>query len=103
MSLISCVQTAMQVSTFSATSKTMILRWTKVPGATSYKITVALKSSPSSPVAFATFGPNTVMGSVNSLSPNNVYIFTVEGLDDNQMAIGSAALEQPTSKQPMFY
>lgn len=89
----------MQMSMFSATSKTMILRWTKVTGATSYKITVALKSSPSSPVAFATFGPNTVMGSVNSLSPNNIYIFTVEGLDDNQITLSSAALEQSTSEQ----
>lgn len=95
------VLTAMQMSMFSATSKTMILRWTKVTGATSYKITVALKSSPSSPVAFATFGPNTVMGSVNSLSPNNNYIFTVEGLDANQTTLSSAALEQSTTPEVM--
>lgn len=89
---------AIQVSVFSATSKTTILRWTRVSGASSYKITVAPKNSPSNPVAFAMFGPNTVLGSVNSLSQNTIYIFTVDALDDSQQTLSSAALESSTGE-----
>ncbi|XP_070817828.1 fibronectin type III domain-containing protein 7-like [Chaetodon trifascialis] len=89
------------VSMFSASSKTVILRWTRVAGATSYKITVAPKSSPSSPVAFATFGPNTVLGSVTSLAPNIDYTFTVEALDNSQIALSTAAVESSTAPEMM--
>lgn len=97
-SLISFVSAAIEVSVFTATSKTMILRWTRVTGATSYKITVALQSSPSDPIAFATFGPNTVLGSVSSLSPDNKYVFTVEALDDTQQALSSAGVQYSTGE-----
>lgn len=63
-----------------------------MPGASSYKITVATQSSPNIPIAFATFGPNTVMGSVNSLSPDIEYIFAIEALDNSQAALTSATL-----------
>lgn len=92
------MSTAIEVSVFTATSKTMILRWTRVTGATSYKITVALQSSPSDPIAFATFGPNTVLGSVSSLSPDNKYVFTVEALDDTQQALSSAGVQYSTGE-----
>lgn len=86
------MSSGIQVSVFSATSKSVILRWTRVPGASSYKITVATQSSPNIPTAFATFGPNTVMGSVNSLSPDVEYIFAIEALDNSQAALASATL-----------
>uniref|UniRef100_A0A3B4GC52 Fibronectin type III domain containing 7 n=1 Tax=Pundamilia nyererei TaxID=303518 RepID=A0A3B4GC52_9CICH len=68
-----------KVSVFSATSKTVTLRWTRYSGATSYQITV---KSQSELVAFASFGPNTVMGSVTSLPPNVMYNFVVEAMPD---------------------
>ncbi|XP_034558223.1 fibronectin type III domain-containing protein 7-like isoform X2 [Notolabrus celidotus] len=79
----------------------MILRWTRYEGATSYKITVAPQSSPSNPIAFATFGPNTVMGSINSLSPNILYTFTVDALDNSQGTLSSAAIESSTAPEMM--
>ncbi|KAM3619535.1 uncharacterized protein V6R79_009801 [Siganus canaliculatus] len=94
-------QTGIQVSIFSSTSRTMNLRWTSVSGASSYKITVALKSSPSSAIAFATFGPNTVLGSVGPLSPNIPYVFTVEALDNSQRVLSTATLESSTAPEIM--
>ncbi|XP_075340569.1 fibronectin type III domain-containing protein 7-like [Odontesthes bonariensis] len=99
-----CSQAAAQsgtVSIFSATSKTVILRWTRYAGAASYKITAALKSSPSNTIAFATFGPNTVMGSISSLSQDVSYIFTVEALDDSQATLSSASTETSTAPDMM--
>ncbi|XP_018527047.2 fibronectin type III domain-containing protein 7 [Lates calcarifer] len=90
-----------QVSVFSATSKTMILRWTRYSGASSYKISVAPKSSPSNPIAFALFGPNTVMGSISALSPNINYVLTVEALDDSQATLSTAAVESSTAPEMM--
>ncbi|XP_035503135.1 fibronectin type III domain-containing protein 7-like [Scophthalmus maximus] len=92
---------AFQVSVFSSTSKTMILRWTRVSGASSYKISVAPKSSPSSPVAFAQFGPNIVMGSINSLSPNVDYVFTVFALGSSQETLSHATVESSTAPEMM--
>lgn len=83
---------------FSASSKTAILRWPRVPGASSYKISVAPQSSPGNPIAFAMFGPNTVMGSISTLSPNVLYTFTVEALDNAQGTLSSAALDSSTGK-----
>ncbi|XP_056233720.1 fibronectin type III domain-containing protein 7-like isoform X2 [Seriola aureovittata] len=94
-------ESAIQVSVFSASSKTMILRWTRYSGASSYKISVAPKSSPSNPIAFAQFGPNTVMGSVNSLSPNINYVFTVKALDNSQGTLSAANVESSTAPETM--
>ncbi|XP_053178492.1 fibronectin type III domain-containing protein 7-like [Scomber japonicus] len=100
-----CSQAAAQsgivLSVFSVTSKTAILRWTRYSGASSYKITVAAKSSPSTPIAFAQFGPNTVMGSVNSLSQNIEYVFTVEALDNSQGVLSSSDIESSTAPEIM--
>ncbi|XP_073331837.1 fibronectin type III domain-containing protein 7-like [Pagrus major] len=90
-----------EVTVFSASSKTMILRWTRVSGASSYKITVAPASSPNNHITYVTFGPNTVLGSVNSLSPNIVYKFTVEALDNSQVALSTAVLDAPTAPEMM--
>ncbi|XP_039985286.1 fibronectin type III domain-containing protein 7-like [Xiphias gladius] len=94
-------ESAIQVSVFSATSKTVTLRWTRYSGASSYKISVAPTSSPSDPIAFAQFGPNTVMGSVNSLSPGVNYVFTVEALDNSQATLSTATTESSTAPEMM--
>ncbi|XP_038150998.1 fibronectin type III domain-containing protein 7-like [Cyprinodon tularosa] len=91
-------QSGIQVSVFSITSKTVILRWTRYSGASSYKISAALSSSPSNIIAFAMYGPNTVMGSITSLSEDVAYTFTVEALDATQTVLDSASTE--TSKAP---
>ncbi|XP_037530415.1 fibronectin type III domain-containing protein 7-like [Nematolebias whitei] len=103
--LSTCSQTAaqsgFQVSVFSTTSKTVYLKWTEYSGAASYKISAALKSSPSNPFAFATFGPNTVMGSITSLSQDVAYIFTVEALDASQAVLSSTSTETLTAPDVM--
>lgn len=88
-----------EVTVFSATSKTMVLRWTRVSGASSYKITVAPSASPNNHISYVTFGPNTVMGSVNSLSPNIMYKFTIEALDNSQVALSTAVLDSTTGER----
>ncbi|XP_071760127.1 fibronectin type III domain-containing protein 7-like [Centroberyx gerrardi] len=88
------------VSVFSATSRTMTLRWTRFSAASSYKITVSPKSTPNTLTAFAVFGPNTVLGSVNSLSPNTQYIFKVEALD-NDLVLSNAITEATTAPELM--
>ncbi|XP_026179406.1 fibronectin type III domain-containing protein 7-like [Mastacembelus armatus] len=94
-------QSAIKVSVFSATSKAVTLKWTRYSGASSYKITVAPKSSPNSPIAFARFGPNTVMGSVISLSPNIMYIFTIEALDNSLTTLSRDTTESSTAPDMM--
>ncbi|XP_062419512.1 fibronectin type III domain-containing protein 7-like [Pungitius pungitius] len=92
---------ALQVSVFSVTTKSAILRWARFSGASSYRITVAPKSSSNNQIAFATFGPNTVLGSVNSLSANVMYIFTLEALNSFQDALSSVSVESSTAPNVM--
>ncbi|XP_060934709.1 fibronectin type III domain-containing protein 7-like [Limanda limanda] len=90
-----------QLSVFSVTSKTAILKWTRVSGASAYKILIATKSSPSNIIAFSTFGPNTVMGSINALSPNINYVFSLQAQDQNQLILGNATVESSTAPERM--
>ncbi|KAK7901584.1 hypothetical protein WMY93_018353 [Mugilogobius chulae] len=70
---------AFNAQVFATTSKVIIFQWDKVADASSYEITLALKSNPSAVVAFAVFGANIVMGSVSTgLTPNTNYSFTIE-------------------------
>lgn len=67
---------------FSATSKSIVFQWDKVPGATSYEINASNKNTPDLHISFATFGANTVMGSINTgLTPNTNYVFNIEAKD----------------------
>ncbi|KAM6922050.1 fibronectin type III domain-containing protein 7-like [Xenentodon cancila] len=100
-SLQAAAQSDIQLSLFSATSKTVILKWTRYSGASSYKISAALKSSPNNPIAFVTYGPNTVMGSINSLSQEIEYILTVKALDASQTTLSSASIETSTALDMM--
>ncbi|XP_056132898.1 fibronectin type III domain-containing protein 7-like [Lampris incognitus] len=99
------VQTAVQsdiaASVFSATSKTLILRWTRYSGASSYKVTVTPRNTPNNPAAFAQFGANIVMGSVKSLSPNTLYDIDIEALDSSQATLSSDALQWRTAPEAM--
>ncbi|MEQ2305977.1 hypothetical protein AMECASPLE_003396 [Ameca splendens] len=94
-------QSDIKVSVFSATSKTVILRWTSYSGAVTYKISAAPLSSPRSPVSFVMFGPNTMMGSISALSQDVEYIFTVEALDGTQTVLSFASTQTLTAPDIM--
>lgn len=89
---------AIEVSGFSATSKTVILKWTRYPGASSYKIYVAHTCTPNSPFGSIQYGANVVIGSVNFLSPNTIYVFTIEALDNSGRQLSTATKELSTGE-----
>lgn len=75
----------------------MTVQWSRYSGASSYKITATPKNSPEQPV-FAQFGGNTVMASINSLSPNTVYTMQLEAMDNALNVLSSVQTEQTTGK-----
>lgn len=85
------------LSVFTVTSKSMTVQWSGHTGASSYKITATPKNSPARPV-FAQFSGNSVMGSVNSLSPNTVYTMQLEAMDNALNVLSSAATEETTGQ-----
>ncbi|XP_066511250.1 fibronectin type III domain-containing protein 7-like [Hoplias malabaricus] len=89
-------QNDLTLSVFTATSKSMTVRWSSHSRASSYKITATPKNSRDLPV-FAQFSRNTVMGSVNSLSPNTVYTMRVEAMDNAVHVLSSAETEGTTA------
>ncbi|XP_042285117.1 fibronectin type III domain-containing protein 7 [Thunnus maccoyii] len=86
------------LSVFTVTSKSMTVQWSGHTGASSYKITATPKNSPERPV-FAQFSGNSVMGSVNSLSPNTVYTMQLEAMDNALNVLSSAATEETTAPE----
>ncbi|KAL1249579.1 hypothetical protein QQF64_020584 [Cirrhinus molitorella] len=86
----------MTVSVFTVTSKSAVLRWSKYEGALSYRVTASLRNS-QVPVVFASFGQNTIMGSVNSLNPNTAYTFRVEALDSHMNMLTDATMDGTTA------
>lgn len=85
------------LSVFTVTSKSMTVQWSGQTGASSYKITATPKNSPKQSV-FAQFGGSTVMGSVNSLSPNTVYTMQLEAMDNALNVLSSAETEETTGQ-----
>ncbi|XP_050948089.1 LOW QUALITY PROTEIN: fibronectin type III domain-containing protein 7 [Labeo rohita] len=91
-------QNDITLSVFTVTSKSMTVRWSGHTGASSYKITATPKNSPE-PSVFAQFSGSTVMGSVNSLSPNTVYRMRVEAMDNAVNVLSSAETEETTAPE----
>ncbi|MED6232817.1 hypothetical protein ATANTOWER_002826 [Ataeniobius toweri] len=89
-------QNDITLSVFTVTSKSMTVQWSGHSGASSYKITATPKNSPEQPV-FAQFSGNTVMGSVNSLSPNTVYTMQLEAMDNALNVLSSAETVETTA------
>lgn len=87
---------SMTVSVFTVTSKSAVLRWSRYDGALSYRVTASLRNSPV-PLVFASFGQNTVLGSVNSLNPNTAYTFRVEALDSLMNGLADANVDGSTA------
>uniref|UniRef100_A0A8D2ZIK6 Fibronectin type III domain containing 7a n=1 Tax=Scophthalmus maximus TaxID=52904 RepID=A0A8D2ZIK6_SCOMX len=86
----------MTFSVFTVTSKSMVAQWSALAGASSYKITATPKNSSKDPV-FAQFSGNSVMGSVNSLSPNTLYTVQLEAMDNALNVLSSASTEETTA------
>ncbi|XP_049453676.1 fibronectin type III domain-containing protein 7 [Epinephelus fuscoguttatus] len=95
---ICAAQNDITLSVFTVTSKSMTVQWSGYTGASSYKITATPKSSPEQPV-FAQFSGNSVMGSVNSLSPNTVYTMQLEAMDNALKVLSSAETEETTAPE----
>ncbi|KAM3605413.1 uncharacterized protein V6R79_025478 [Siganus canaliculatus] len=95
---ICATQNDITLSVFTVTSKSMTVQWSGHTGASSFKITATPKNSPEQPV-FAQFGGNTVMGSVNSLSPNTVYTMQLEAMDNAFNVLSSAETEETTAPE----
>ncbi|XP_053738609.1 fibronectin type III domain-containing protein 7 [Synchiropus splendidus] len=86
------------VSVFTVTSKSMTMQWSHYSGAISYRITATPKNSPESSV-FAQYSGQTVMASLNSLSPNTVYIVRIEAMDNALNVLSSAETEDTTAPE----
>ncbi|KAI3375007.1 hypothetical protein L3Q82_021535, partial [Scortum barcoo] len=86
------------LSVYTVTSKSMTVQWSGPTGASSYKITATPKNSQQQPV-FAHFGGNTVMGSVNSLSPNTLYTMQLQAMDNAFNVLSSAETEETTAPE----
>ncbi|XP_061550750.1 fibronectin type III domain-containing protein 7 [Phycodurus eques] len=76
----------------------MTVRWTGHTGATSYKITATPKNSRGHSF-LAQFSGDSVMGSVNSLSPNTVYTVQLEAMDDALNVLSTAETEETTAPE----
>ncbi|XP_071783006.2 fibronectin type III domain-containing protein 7 [Centroberyx gerrardi] len=95
---ICAAQNDITVSVYTVTSKSMTVRWSRYSGASSYKITATPKNSPGSSF-FAQFSGNSVMGSVNFLSPNTLYTMQVQAMDNALNVLSSAETEEITAPE----
>ncbi|KAM9324545.1 fibronectin type III domain-containing protein 7 [Gastrophryne carolinensis] len=90
--------TEFSISTYDVTSRSIYIRWNKVAGAMSYKITASPYLSVGEP-SFAVFNPANVIGTINTLLPNTNYTVTVEAMDNNGNAVAQAQMIQKTAPE----
>nr|XP_061795799.1 fibronectin type III domain-containing protein 7-like [Nerophis lumbriciformis] len=76
----------------------MTMRWTAHTDATSYKITATPKNFTGRSFS-ALFDGDSLMGSVNSLSPNTVYTVRLDAMDDAFNVLSSAETEETTAPE----
>ncbi|XP_063058173.1 fibronectin type III domain-containing protein 7-like [Engraulis encrasicolus] len=97
------------VSVFYSTSRSIMVRWSRFEGASSYMVTATLPNTVITS-AFAQFGGNTVLGSLNGLTTNTLYTLRVVALNssgneeaqgqvDGRTAPDVPTIELATSKQ----
>ncbi|XP_034153636.1 fibronectin type III domain-containing protein 7 isoform X2 [Pangasianodon hypophthalmus] len=91
-------QNDITVSVFTVTSKSMTVLWSGQSDASSFNVTATPKNSREQPV-FTQFSSSTVMGSVNSLSPNTVYTMRVESMNSSVNVLSSAETEETTAPE----
>uniref|UniRef100_A0A3B1IZI5 Fibronectin type III domain-containing protein 7-like n=1 Tax=Astyanax mexicanus TaxID=7994 RepID=A0A3B1IZI5_ASTMX len=78
------------------TSKSAVLQWSSYSGSSSYRVT-AYPLNSLDPLVFSSYSQNTVMGSINSLSPNTAYTFKVEALDGTMTTLSQATVDGSTA------
>ncbi|XP_028823728.1 fibronectin type III domain-containing protein 7-like [Denticeps clupeoides] len=80
---------------YTVTSKSITVQWSLYSGASSYKITAIPKTAglPS----FVEFGGNTVLGTVNGLSPNTIYTIEAEAMNASRTVLNHAELDVSTA------
>ncbi|XP_066548544.1 fibronectin type III domain-containing protein 7 [Amia ocellicauda] len=96
MSQISEAQRGMSVSVFTVTSKSIVVRWTQVPGVHSYKVTATPKNAQVTPV-FSQFNGAITIGSVIYLIPDTIYNMKVEAIDSNGLVLAQAEVLETTA------
>ncbi|XP_066529361.1 fibronectin type III domain-containing protein 7 [Hoplias malabaricus] len=84
------------ISIYTVTSKSAVVRWTSYSSSSSYRVTASPRNSPE-PSVFSSFSQNSVMGSINSLSPNTAYTFKVEALDGSMTVLAQASVDGSTA------
>ncbi|XP_062871771.1 fibronectin type III domain-containing protein 7-like [Trichomycterus rosablanca] len=90
------VQGDLNVSVYTVTSKSAVLKWNKYTGSASYRLTASPRNSPD-PSVFSSFSQNTIMGSINTLSPNTAYRFQVEALDSSMSVLAQTSVDGSTA------
>ncbi|XP_062412452.1 fibronectin type III domain-containing protein 7-like [Sardina pilchardus] len=87
---------ALTMSEYFVTTKSIIVRWSRHDGASSYKVTATPKNT-AGPSTFVQFSENTVMGSINGLTPTTLYTVTVEAMDANLNVLSQGEMESGTA------
>ncbi|KAK1164001.1 fibronectin type III domain-containing protein 7-like [Acipenser oxyrinchus oxyrinchus] len=84
------------ISMYTVTSKSISVRWSRVPGIHSVKVTATPKTVPGTPV-FVQFNGATIIGSIVSLNPSTSYTVNVEAIDSLGNMLASSEIEQRTA------
>ncbi|CAL8281612.1 unnamed protein product [Lota lota] len=82
------------VSVYTVTSRSVTMRWSAFPGATHYRVRATPKHVPEYSPAFFLFNGNTVIGGLNTLSPNTVYTMSVDAMDNDLHVLSSIGTEE---------
>ena len=91
----------LSVSVYSVTTKSIIVRWSRHDGASSYKVTATPKNT-AGPSTFAHFSENTVMGSLNGLTPFTLYTVKVEAMDADRNVLNQGQMESNTGRSSLI-
>ena len=77
-----CSRLCFTVVVYTVTSRSATMRWPPYPGASHYRVqaTPQLGQGHS---GFSTFNGDTVVGGLNTLAPNTVYVMQVDAMDDD--------------------
>ncbi|XP_063283409.1 fibronectin type III domain-containing protein 7 [Pelobates fuscus] len=89
---------AISVSIYDVTSRSVYVQWSKVVGAMSYKIMASPVTSAVSST-FAVYNAAIIMGTLNNLLPNSNYTVTVEAMDKDGVILAHAQTLQLTAPE----
>ncbi|XP_053326270.1 fibronectin type III domain-containing protein 7 [Spea bombifrons] len=93
-----CFCSDISMSVYDVTSRSVYVRWSKVAGAMSYKITAIPVMSLAQPT-FAVFNSATILGTINTLLPNTNYEVAVEALNQDGIILAQVQKVQMTAPE----